>query len=179
MTSGNPAAPAKPGFKEKAKRDLQDFAFIAIYLVLLFCAVASYTMLLLEKYDVTTSTLTYTFAIINALVIAKVILLGEMAHVGRRFEGRPLWQSVLWKATVFGLLVFAFHIVEEFVKRIIHHEPAGTVLHRFDFQEMLARSIIIFAAFIPLFAFRELRRRAGSREVARHLREGQSRSRVG
>ena len=39
-------------------------------------------MLLLKKYDV--SYLNYAFAIINALVIAKVILIGEMAHIGRK-----------------------------------------------------------------------------------------------
>ena len=165
MSSGNPAVPAAPGFKEKAERDLKDFIVISVYLALLFCAIASYTMLLLEKYDVTTGSLTYTFAIINALVIAKVILIGEMAHVGKRFEGRPLWQSVLWKASVFGLLVFAFHLVEEFVKRIIHHEPTGAVLHRFDLNEVLARSIIIFVAFIPLFAFRELDRVLGEKKL--------------
>jgi hypothetical protein len=163
--SAKAASTAKPGFKQKAANELIDFAFIALYLAVLFCALATYTMLLLRKYDVSNSALTYTFAIINALVIGKVILIGEMMKLGTRAEGRPLWQSVLLKSVIFGLFVFAFHILEEVVKRLIHHEPAGTVLHQFNLEELFARSIIIFIAFIPLFAFRELHRVLGEEKM--------------
>jgi hypothetical protein len=156
MTTKDPAA---PGFKQKAKDDFKDFLLIGGYLAFFFCALSTYSTLLLRKYDV--SYLNYSFAIINALVIAKVILIGEMAHMGRRFEARLLYQSVLYKAFVFSLLVFAFHIVEEFVKRLIHHKPAGTVLHEINYDDLIARSIVVFCTFLPLFAFRELRRVLG------------------
>ena len=156
MTTKDPAA---PGFKEKAKDELNDFLVISAFLAFFFCALSIYSALLLRKYDV--KYLDYGFAIINALVIAKVILIGEMAHMGRRFEGRLLYQSVLYKAFVFGVLVFAFHFVEEFVKRLIHHKPAGTVLEDINYDELIARSIIIFCTFLPLFAFRELHRVLG------------------
>jgi hypothetical protein len=160
MTAKDPAA---PGFKEKAKDEFKDFLVIAGYLAFFFCALSTYSMLLLKKYDV--SYLNYAFAIINALVIAKVILIGEMAHMGRKYEDRLLYQSVLYKAFVFGLLVFAFHIVEEFVKRLIHHKPAGTVLEELNLDEAISRSIVIFCTFLPLFAFRELRRVLGQRSL--------------
>lgn len=156
MTSKDPA---KPGFKQKAKQEFKDFVLIAAYLAVLFCVLSTYAMLLLRKYEI--SYLNYSFAIINALVIAKVILIGEMVHFGREAEGKPLYQSVLYKAFVFGLLVFAFHFVEEFVKRVIHGEPSGTVWDRIDANDLIAKSILIFCAFIPLFAFRELDRVMG------------------
>jgi hypothetical protein len=160
MSSKDPAA---PGFKQKAKHELIDFAMIALYLAFFFCALVTYTMLLLRKYDV--SYLNYTLAIINALVIAKVILIGEMVHIGRRAEARPLYQSALYKAFIFGLLVFAFHFVEEFVKRVIHGKPFGTVWHDIKLDDMIGRTIVIFCAFIPLFAFRELRRVLGEEKL--------------
>ncbi len=156
MTSKDPSA---PGFKQKAAHELKDFFWISVYLAVFFCALETYTMLLLRKYDI--SFLNYTFALINALVIAKVILIGEMAHVGRKWESKPLYQSVLYKSFVFGLLVFAFHFLEEFVKRLIHHGPAGSVVHEVKLDEAIARTIVIFCAFIPLFAFRELGRVLG------------------
>jgi hypothetical protein len=159
MTSKDPSA---PGFKQKAKQDLKDFLLISAYLAFFFCALTTYTMLLLKKYDV--SYLNYSFAIINALVIAKVILIGEMVHVGTRAEARPLYQSVLYKAFMFGLLVLAFHFVEEFVKRLIRHDPAGTVLRDLKYDDLIARSIIVFCTFIPLFAFIELRRALGEKK---------------
>ena len=161
MTSKNPAA---PGFKQRAKHEFIDFVVIALYLAFFFCAIVTYTTLLLRKYEVS-SALNYTFAIINALIIAKVILIGEIMHLGRSAETRPLYQSVLYKSVVFGLLVFVFHLLEEFVKRVIHGQPAGTVWHNLQVEELLGRTIIIFCAFLPLFAFRELRRVLGEEKL--------------
>jgi len=160
MTSSTPAAPAKPGFKERATHELKDYAFVSGYLAVLFCAVATYTMLLLRKYG-ESSTLNYTFALINALVIGKVILIGDMMHIGRRAETRPLYQTVILKSIAFGLFIFAFHLLEEFVKRLIHHEPPGTVLHEIELTQLISRAIVILCALMPLFAFRELPRYLG------------------
>jgi hypothetical protein len=65
------------------------------------------------------------------------------------------------KSIFYTLLVFVFHILEEVVMRIYHHEPTGTVVQKFDLAEMTARSIIVFCAFVPLFAFREVSRVLG------------------
>ena len=156
MTSKDPSA---PGLKQKAAHEMKDLLAISFYLAFFFCALETYSMLLLRKYDI--SYLNYSFALINALVIAKVILIGDMAHLGREWESKPLYLSVLYKSFVFGLFVFAFHVVEEFIKRIIHHDPFGTVLHNLKLDETIARSIVIFCAFVPLFAFRELGRVVG------------------
>jgi hypothetical protein len=154
--------PAAPGFKEKAKRDFKDFIIISAYLAIFFCALTTYTMLLLRKYDV--NYLDYSFAIINALIIAKVILIGQMAHIGTGAESRPLYQSVVYKAFVFGLLCLAFHFFEEFIKRLIHHKPFGAVWNDLHFDDLMGKSLIVFCTFIPLFAFIELRRVMGEKE---------------
>jgi Ni/Fe-hydrogenase subunit HybB-like protein len=159
MTSPS-TTPAKPGFKKRAENELKDYALVSGYLAVLFCAVAAYTQLLLRKYG-ESSTLNYTFAIINALVIGKVILIGDMMHLGRRAETRPLYQTVIFKSLAFGLFIFAFHLVEEFIKRLIHHEPAGTVLHQIELTQLISRAIVILCALFPLFAFRELPRYLG------------------
>jgi hypothetical protein len=155
--------PTAPGFKQKAAHELKDFVGISVYLAVFFCALSTYAMLLLRKYEI--SYLNYTFAIINALIIAKIILIGEWARLGRKGETRPLFQSVLYKSFVFGLLVFAFHFVEEFVKRLIHGLPAGTVVHDIHIDDLIGKSIVMFCAFIPLFAFRELGRVMGENKL--------------
>jgi len=153
---------AAPGFKQKAKEEFKDFAVISLYLAFFFCAITSYTILLLRQYG--GSSLNYAFAIINALVIGKVILLGRMVHLGRGSEAKPLYQTVLTKAFLYSLLVLVFHFLEEFVKRLIHHEPAGTVIHNINSDLLIGRSILVFCTFIPLFAFLELRRVMGGEE---------------
>jgi hypothetical protein len=155
----------KPGLKQKAKHELVDFAWISFYLAFFFCALVTYTMLMLRNYDIRDSSLNYTFALINALVIGKVILIGEMAHLGREAETRPLYQAALYKAIVYSLLVLAFHFLEEFIRRIIHGKPVGTVLHNIHSEELISRTIVIFCTFLPLFAFRELRRVLGEQAL--------------
>jgi hypothetical protein len=151
---------AKPGFMERAKHEFIDYVVMATYLALFFCALTTYTMLLLRKYNI--DVLNYSFAIINAFVIAKVIMIGELAHLGRSAERRPLYQTVFYKAFVYGLLVLAFHFVEEFVKRLIHGKPFGAAWHETNVNDLVGRGILIFCCFVPMFAFRELRRVLGA-----------------
>jgi hypothetical protein len=81
-----------------------------------------------------------------------------------------LWQSVLLKSLIFAALVLVFHIVEEIVKRMIAGEPSGTVWHRLRIDDMAARALVVFCAFVPLFAFRELRRVLGEEKLHSLLR---------
>jgi hypothetical protein len=155
----NAEGPKQATLKQKAAHELREFAVISSYLAFFFCAVATYSSLLLDQFHV--SYFVYATALINALVIAKVILIGEYAHLGKKHESKPLFLSALYKAFVFSLLVFAFHIVEEAIKRRWHGETFATAYHGIRVNELLARSVVIFCAFLPLFAFRELRRVLG------------------
>ncbi len=97
--------------KQKALHEIKEMVALTLYLAFFFCALATYRMLLLRQFHV--ESLTFAFAVINALVVAKVIMIGEFARVGRRHESKPLLGSTIWKAFVFGLLVLVFHFAEE------------------------------------------------------------------
>ena len=152
----------KATLKQKAAHELQEFLGIFLYLAFFFCALSTYSLLLLNRFQV--SYFTYGTALINALVIAKVILIGEYAHLGQKHESKPIFQSAAYKAFVFGLLVFGFHILEELIKRLIHGEDMVRASHGLRVDELLARTVVIFSTFLPLFAFRELQRRMGEDE---------------
>src|SRR5271170_7295993 len=145
--------------KQKAVHELEELIGIFLYLAFFFCAVTTYSMLLLNDFHV--SYFSFGTALINALVVAKVILIGEYAHLGKKHEAKPLFLSAFYKSVLFSLLVFAFHIVEEIIKRRWHGETFATAAHRIDINLLLARSVVIFCTFLPLFAFRELRRVLG------------------
>jgi len=97
-------------------------------------------------------------------VIAKVILLGEYARIGRKYEERPLILSAAYKAILFVVLVFVFHLVEELVKRLLHNGHFAGALAQVRVNDLLGRGIIVFCTFLPLFAFRELRRVLGEKK---------------
>jgi hypothetical protein len=104
--------------KRKIKHELREMLALFLYLAFFFCALVTYNMLLLAQYHV--EYWNFAFALINAAVITKVIMIGEYAKLGRRYEDKSLLVSSVWKAFIFGLLVFAFHVAEEIIKRLIH-----------------------------------------------------------
>jgi hypothetical protein len=145
--------------KQKAAHELAQLVAIFLYLAFFFCALATYSMLLLKEFNV--SYFTYGFALINALVIAKVILIGEYAHLGKKHEVKPLFQVAVYKAFLFTLLVFAFHVFEELIRLLVHRESVARALHEIRIDDLLGRSLVVFCTFITLFAFRELQRVLG------------------
>jgi hypothetical protein len=152
----------KGGLKQKAVHEFQEFAGIFLYLAFFFCALATYSSILLERFNV--SYFAYGSALLNALVIAKVILVGEYARLGKRHETKSLLLSATYKAFLFGLLVFAFHVIEEVVKRLISGETVATASREVRIDDLLCRSLVVFCTFIPLFAFRELQRVLGEED---------------
>src|SRR5450631_4447277 len=148
--------------KQKAKHELKELVMIFLYLAFFFCALVTYSMLLLNEYHV--KYLNYAFALINALVITKVVMIGEYAHVGKRGETKALFLSAIWKAFIFTLLVFAFHVVEEVIKRLIHGDAMAEASRNIRIDELAGRCIVVFCVFIPFFAFREFRRVMGEDE---------------
>src|SRR3974377_1754198 len=113
----NPAA-QESDLKQKAMHELREMFELFAYLAFFFVALAVYDMLLLKRYNV--EYLTIAFALINAAVITKVIMIGEYAKLGKRYEHKALLISAVWKAFVFGLLVFAFHVLEEIIQAVTH-----------------------------------------------------------
>ena len=149
----------KKSVKQKVAHEFAELAIITGYLAFFFCALATYSMLLLKEFHI--SYFIYGMALLNALIIAKVILIGEALHAGRRFEGKALFYSALWKALVFSVLVFAFHFLEEIIKHLVHGQAIAGAIHDIRMDELLSRAVVIFCTFIPLFAYRELRRVLG------------------
>src|ERR1700757_3628458 len=113
----SPSNPQKSSLKEKAAHEFREIAVVFLYLAFFFCALATYSMLLLDRFHI--SYFAYGTALINALVITKVILIGEAVHVGDRFETKPLFYSAVYKAFMYSLLVLAFHFLEEMIKGLI------------------------------------------------------------
>jgi hypothetical protein len=145
--------------KKAVVHEFEEMLGIFLYLAFFFCAVTTYRVLLLDRFQV--SYFDYGAALLNALIVAKVILLGEYAHIGRKHESKPLAISAVNKAFLYTLLVFAFHIVEETVKQLLHRQNIAGAFQGMRIDELASRSLVVFCTFIPFFGFRELRRVLG------------------
>jgi hypothetical protein len=149
-----------PGWKQKAKHELKEMLLLSGYLAFFLCALSAYKLLLLRQYQVE-EYWNFGFAIINALVITKVIMIGQYAKLGRMHEGKAIVVSAIWKSFVFSLLVFAFHIIEEVIKRLIHGADVEKASRGLRFEEFGSRALVVFCTFVPLFIFLEMRRVLG------------------
>jgi len=160
--------PAKhSSVKEKVLEELKIYWIITIYLALLFGSFTVYRRLTLAEFGLTY--LHYGFAFIEALIIAKVILIGDALRLGRRFEDRPLVYSVVYKSVLFGLFVMLFGVLEHVIEGLFHKKGASDILHEMldiGMYELLARIVMLIMAFIPFFAFWELGRVLGPRKLS-------------
>jgi hypothetical protein len=163
----NGKAHDRASLKEKALEELKAYWIIALYLAVFLGAFTIYRRLVLAELGV--SYLNYGFAVIQAMIIAKVILVGRVFGFGRRFEDGPLLVSVIYKSIVFGALVVMFSLLEHIVEGLYHKQDLASILHditKLGLYEPLARMLMLIVAFIPFFAFWELGRVLGFRRLA-------------
>src|ERR1700692_1746850 len=93
----------KAGLKEKFVRELINYWVTFLYLAFFFGAFAWYRRLVLAEYGI--SYLHYGTALVEALVLAKVILIGDALHLGRKLEEKPLIIPTIYKTVVFCVFV--------------------------------------------------------------------------
>ena len=65
------------------------------------------------------------FTLINALALAKVVLLGEYFRIGENFKNRPLIYPILFKSAIFAVLLVCFHILEELLIGVMRHKTVS------------------------------------------------------
>jgi hypothetical protein len=114
------------------------------------------------------SYLHYGSAIIEALILAKIILIGQALRLGRRFEHPPLIIPVLIKAVIYAVFAGLFFLLEHLVEGFVHRESWAQIEHglvRAGPDEVLARTIMVIVAFIPFFAFWETDRVLGESKL--------------
>jgi len=156
----------KRTWKEILFHEMVEYWINFFYLALMFAAFTQYRRFVLAAYSITYEN--YWVAVIQALILAKVIMIGAVVRLGRALEGKPLIYPTLHKTVVFTLLVIAFTVVEHTVKGLWNGKglTGGVVeMYRERFHELLAGSLVILVAFIPFFAVRELGRVLGGEKL--------------
>lgn len=152
----------KSDLKQKIMEQVRLFFIYFVYLALIFISLATYQRLILGEYGI--PYISYGFALINALILSKVILLGQDLKLGEKYEDKPLFIPTLYKTLVFCVFVFVFVVIEHFIEGAIHGHPFEKVYDEFiskGINEILAKILVLFFVFIIFFGILELGRVLG------------------
>jgi hypothetical protein len=153
--------------KAKAKEELRLLLVITVYLGILFWSFLTYRRLISRELGVTT--FHYGFAVIEAVVIAKVILIGKAMGLGKRETGRALGIAVLRSSVVYAVLIGLFSVLEHLIDGLIHGKNLAQSLDAVwsvGLDEILARTLVLFVALIPFFAMWKLDEELGERKLS-------------
>ena len=97
----------------------------------------------------------------NALVLAKVMLVAQDLHLGHRFEDRPLIYPVLIKSLLFAIVFICFHVVEHVIIGLWYGKGILQSMPGFGgggIDGVIMVGVLMSVALIPFFAFTEISR---------------------
>lgn len=158
--SADNAAPG--GWKQKVVKEMTEYWIIFAYLAVFFSVFITYRRLILEEYQI--SYLHYGIGVIEAAVLAKIILLGDVVRLGRRLEDKPLIVPTLYKTVIFSIWAAGFKVLEELLRGLLHGSGLAGGMHDLlskGWYVILANAMVMVSALVPFFAFRELGRVLG------------------
>jgi len=156
----------KRGWKEKLFLEMVAYLINVVYLTILFAVFTSYRRLILANYDISYSN--WGISLIKAMVLAKVIMVGSVFKFGRSLESKPLIFLTIINSIVFTLWVALFAVVESAIRGFLHGKGlAGALDHLLSegVEEFYSKCLVVFVAFIPFFAFKELSRVFGKGKI--------------
>ncbi|MCX6139285.1 MAG: hypothetical protein NTX15_00360 [Candidatus Kapabacteria bacterium] len=153
-------------FTKAVVREFKDMVGIFVYLFFIFSAFITYRHLVMAELGVEYNEIG--FALIKALVFAKVILIIKFLTLVKQFDDKPLVVPVAYKTFLFTLLSAVFIILEHIVRGLINGLDVAGAFHEIlsiGTNELLSRVLVFVFALIPYFIMNEVSRVVGKGKV--------------
>ncbi len=148
--------------KERAIEELRRFVILFVYLWILFGLFVLNERIILRQQGIGFSS--QGFAAINALVLAKVMLIAEDLNLGHRLGDRPLIFPILGDSLLFTVLFIAFHVLEKVGIGLFEGGSLANSVPAIGGGGMgglMCVAAILFVALIPYFGFSLVSRTMG------------------
>lgn len=112
------------------------------------------------------------FALVNALALAKVILIARHLHFGARYDKAPLVYTIFLKSGAFAILLGCFRLFEEALIGSFHGRSLSAGISAINGVALTRTAVltaILAVALVPFFAFIELASLLGEEKIKRLL----------
>ena len=156
----------RKSLKEIIFHEMVEYWVNFCYLAVVFAAFTQYRRFVLAAHDITYTN--YWVAVIEALILAKVIMIGAVLRLGRGLEKKSLIYPTLYKTVTFTVFVAVFKMIEYMIKGLWKGQGFMGGLEEFfgkGTHELLANSLVVFVAFFPFFGVKELGRVLGREKI--------------
>ncbi|MBV8569128.1 MAG: hypothetical protein JO319_00815 [Acidobacteriaceae bacterium] len=148
---------------------MKEFLVIALYLWVVFALLAVHKTVILGEHHIDFAA--HGFALINALALGKVVLVGRKLHLADDLlPNAPLIYPAMLKSAVFTVLLAGFKILEDAGLGLYHGQSFSQSIADIGggtWKGILSISAIMFVVLIPFFAFTELQKIVGEGKLER------------
>jgi hypothetical protein len=160
-------APAhqKKSLRARAYQELRKFLIIFAYLWLVFFVFFLHEWVVLANNNI--GFRFYGLAVVNALVLSKIMLIAESLKFADGLKNRPLIYPIAFKSISFAALLMVSYIAEEIVVGLFHGSSMAESFPKIGgggLVGVLIVSAIMCIALVPFFAIREIARAIGEAE---------------
>jgi hypothetical protein len=159
---------SKPSLKAKALHEFSRFATMFAYLWTMFALFQAHLYVVLAQHQIPFTQLGV--GLVNALVLAKVMLVADDFRLGEWRGRRPLIYPVLLRSVLFAVVFIGFDIAEKLLIGVYHGKTVAESIETPGGAGILGGiivAIIIAVALVPFFAFVEVSRLMDPGELTR------------
>lgn len=159
----------KPTLKERARHGMKEYLATSVYLFVVFGLLVLYKSVILAEVHV--DFVAHGFALVNALALAKVMLVARHLHFAdRQFKEAPLIYPTLFKSAAFAIVLGCFKVLEEAATGWFHAQSFNESIATIGpgtLKGILYLMAILAVLLTPFFGFTELRRVFGEDKLDR------------
>ena len=160
------AIPApKPSLRARLHDELRKFLTIFAYLWIVFSVFFLHEWIVLAGHHI--SFQFYGLALVNALILAKIMVIAEAFGFASRLDDKPLIYPIAFKSIAFTTLLMLAYIAEEIAVGVYHGKSVAEsvpLIGGGGLIGVLSIGAIMCVALVPFFAFREIARVVGAAE---------------
>jgi hypothetical protein len=159
---------SKPTLKQKVWHGIKEYLVISLYLWVIFGLFVLYQSVILAQHDIPYAM--HGFALINALALAKVMLVAREFNFADNFKNAPLIIPTLFKSAAFAVVLGCFKILEAIGVGLYHGRSVSESIIEVgggSTEGILVLMVLLGVQLIPFFGFTELRRVFGEGKLER------------
>jgi hypothetical protein len=163
--AANEMQAAKPSLKTRLYAELRKFLAIFAYLWLVFSVFLLHEWTVLASHQIGFKF--YGLALVNALILAKIMLIAEAFGFANRLDDKPLIYPIAFKSIAFSALLVLAYIGEETAVGLFHGKSVAESVPQIGAGGLIGAvtiGVIMCIALVPFFAFREIARAVGTAE---------------